>query len=199
MRHEWQIDTLLGEAATRDKLIDSLRELGDKTQENDRVFVYFAGHGIPHERSKDAAWVIPADARRDRRSSWVRFDEFFHFFEEAKAKHILVAMDCCYGGRLVKMRSATARAYAERFVAERAHVVIASGRPDEQVVDGYEHSPFARVMIEMLNGPGPPVTSSMMLVEMQKDFIERGIEQTPQLGYASESHGHGEFVFFPDE
>jgi uncharacterized caspase-like protein len=196
-RDGWQIRTLLGAEATRARIVESMMELANQTGENDRVFIYYAGHGKPHERERTSAWIIPADARPDAPSSWVHFDEFFRFFKHARAKHILVAMDCCYGGRLSAARSVQASKFEQRFLTRRAHVVIASGRLNEQVIDGIpgEHSPFTRALLHALDGSGP-LTSSMLFSSIQTVFIEWDVPHTPQLGYPTEP---GEFVFFRDE
>jgi hypothetical protein len=198
-RDGWQITTLLGDEATRERIIESMAELANQTGENDRVFIYYAGHGQPHERSRTSAWIIPADARPDAQSSWVHFDDFFRFFTDAQAKHILVAMDCCYGGRLSSGRSGQAKEFERRFLTRRAHVVIASGRSDEQVFDGVpgEHSPFTRALLQTLAGSGP-LTSSMLFSRIQTVFIEWDVPHTPQLGNHPGTEP-GEFVFFRDE
>jgi uncharacterized caspase-like protein len=196
----WQIETLLGEAATGDAVIDALAELSSKSQKNDRAFVFFAGHGIPHETSEESGWMIPADAERDKRSSWVRFDEFFRFFGESQAKHILVAMDCCYGGRLTTSRSAGPSSYNERYLTRKAHVVLTSGRGDEAVSDGTPggHSPFSAAFLDALRG-SEPLTSTMLFADIQRAFTKTEIGHTPQFGYPDGSPAGGEFVFFLED
>jgi hypothetical protein len=194
---QWKVETLLGERATRAGVIDAMSSLADRTARDDRVFVYYAGHGEAHANSRESGWMIPADAEPEKRSTWVRFDEFFRFFDEAKAKHILVAMDCCYGGRLAGVRSGRTQNFARRFLTSRAHLVVASGRRDEQVSDGVpgEHSPFARAFLDALKDPDP-LTSSMLFARIQESFTRWDVGHSPQFGYPEGSPAGGEFVFF---
>ena len=134
----------------------------------------------------------------DRRSTWVRFDELTRFFQEARAKHILVTMDCCYGGRLAATRRTEAEAYAERYLTRPAHVVIASGREMEQVSDGPPggHSPFAEAFLEALRGGAGPLMSSSLFAGIQERFARSDVGHTPVMGVPVGSPVGGEFVFF---
>ncbi len=195
----WQPSFLIGKAATHTALLDTLAQLAERTEPDDRVFIYYAGHGEAHERSTISGWVVPADAKPKSddpgRSSLIAFDEFFHFFDRARAKHVLIAMDCCYGGRLVVQRSADAEPFRERFLQSRAHVVISSGRPSERVSDGVagEHSPFAKCFLDALNQHGP-LTSTMLQASIQREFAELEVPHTPVLAHPETDAG--EFVFF---
>ena len=128
---------------------------------DDKLFVYYAGHGGEERRFPTApAGSSPRTRRRRTQDpehvSWVRFDEFSHVFDESQAKHVLVAMDCCYGGRLTTWRgeespaagSDRREAYGEALLTRDAQVVISSGRPFEAVSDGVsgENSPFVAVV-----------------------------------------------------
>lgn len=201
--HTWDISTLLGDGATRESIINHVAQLADRSGPDDRVLIFFAGHGKAHERAEGSGWLIPAGARPGAagRPGWVRFDEFFRFFKEARAKHILIAMDCCYGGRLVTSRSAGAQAFAERFLTRPAHVIITSGRGDEEVSDGAPggHSPFAKALVAALHTPGRPLTTTMLFAEIQHAVLESGIAQTPVYGYPEGSPVGGEVVFFREE
>ncbi len=185
----WAVRKLLGAGATRAAILDAKAALERELEPEDRVLVYFAGHGVPHESAESSGWIVPADGRtleRDSsRASWIHFDELLRFFEHTRAKHALVALDCCYGGRITAARSGTARAWEERFTTTKAHVVLASGRPDEAVLDGElgDHSPFAATLVEALAGSGGPVTSSMLHAELLRRFADQGVAHTPVLAF----------------
>ncbi len=109
----WKVTVLPGERATREAILREFAQLEAKAQANDCVFIYYAGHGerLEKERAEDMAWLIPADGgpyvRGERDSCWIPFDEVARIFDSVDAKHILVALDCCYAGRLIRgtMRS----------------------------------------------------------------------------------------------
>ncbi len=198
----WQTTTLTGAAATRQGILSALRDVEHRAGPDDRVFIYYAGHGEPHERASESGWIIPAGARRQAedpsRADWIRFDEFSRFFDESEAKHILVAMDCCYSGRLAAPRSATSTRYSERFLRSKAHVVITSGRRFEVVSDGVAgaHSPFTRAFLDALSRTDTEaMTSSALYSEIADAFVQEGIGQTPQFAYPPRQ-SLGQFVFF---
>lgn len=194
---EWNIEVLVGEAATRDEVTEALARLSLKTGVNDRVLVYYAGHGLAHETSQNTGWMIPADAKEGRVSSYVRFGEFANVFDEARAKHIMLAMDCCYGGRMTMTRAASAGEFKRRFLTERAHVILTSGRGNEEVSDGDAgaNSPFAEAFVAALQGR-ETITSSGLFYLMQRNFIEREVPHTPWIAHPKGSDARGQFVFF---
>lgn len=201
-RPKWDVAKLRGGEATRKAILAALNALRESAGPDDMLLVYYAGHGEPAS-GPNSGYVIPALAPTAKddpsRAEWIRFDEFAHVFDETKAKHVLVAMDCCYGGRLgesetIAMRS-SARAYEEAFLRERAHVVITSGRPNEEVSDGVEggHSPFAAAFLAQLARGDEAVTSSEVFVAVQKELT--GALQQPRLKRPT-AGADGEIVFF---
>ncbi len=194
---EWDIELLAGQEATGDEVVEALARLSLKTGPNDRVLVYYAGHGLAHETSQNTGWMIPADAEEGRVSSYVRFGEFANVFDESRAKHVMLAMDCCYGGRMTMMRAAPAGKFKRRFLTERAHVILTSGRGDEEVSDGDAggHSPFAETFVAALRS-GETITSSGLFHLLQQAFLERDVPHTPWIAHPKGSSARGQFVFF---
>ena len=199
----WETRVLLEESATFDGIRTALAGLEAELDPEDRVLVYFAGHGMPHARSGTSGWLIPADAqsleRDPTRSRWLHFDTFERFLKDAAAKHVLLAMDCCYGGRLAATRSAGATPFEARFLTRPAKVVLAAGRADEPVLDGVAqgHSPFAEVFLGALRERSAPITSSMLHAALLRSFADRDVPHTPVLAFLPEV-GPGEFVFLAD-
>ncbi len=196
----WDTTPLLGEEATHDGIVDALAKLQAQLGPEDRALIYYAGHGERHETSDSSGWIIPADAqtldRDPARKKWIRFDDFARFLDETRAKHVLIAMDCCFGGRLATMRSAGARDYEESFLTTRARVVLAAGRSNERVQDSgpkREHSPFAEVFLAELKPRKGGVTSSMLHSQMLRHFADERVNQKPVL--APVDGDEGEFVF----
>lgn len=196
----WQTTLLLDGAATYEGIRAALSTLENQLQPEDRALIYFAGHGVPHERSESSGFLVPADGQAlekdPLRTRWLHFQTLQTFLTDASAKHVLLALDCCFGGRVASMRAASAREYQERFLQSRAVVVLAAGRAHEQVSDGGAggHSPFAEVFIEALAPRDGAITSSLIHARMLERFTDRGLPQTPVLTYP-EDVAPGEFVF----
>ncbi len=196
----WDIKTLLDEDATREKILKELARLEGLASEEDRMLVYFAGHGEAHKLSEDCGWIVPADGKRSEddpsRDRWIPFDDL-EKFDRFKAKHILLVMDCCYGGRLGALRSpASAQDYREQFLTHKAHIVISSGNRHEPVSDGKqgENSPFAKALLGVLQRPEAAITSSMLHALVQDKMIGKA-SQHPEIKKTPETSS-GEFVFF---
>lgn len=62
-----------------------------------RVIVYYAGHGIPDESTKNA-YLLPADGDGRYVSSAYSLDEFYRALGELKAEEVTVFMDACFSG-----------------------------------------------------------------------------------------------------
>ncbi len=199
----WNVSRLEGRDATRDGIIKALFDLGTRAAADDRLLIYYAGHSEPHPISDRSGWVIPADGLPESEdpahASWVTFDTFQRQFHESRAKHILLAMDSCYSGRLTVARSVAGR-YSERYLREPAHVIITSGRGNEEVSDGVvgDHSPFATAFLDALRSSddaAAAITSSMLFAGIQAEFDRRGVSHTPQIAHP-EGGALGQFVFF---
>jgi hypothetical protein len=85
----------------------------------------------------------------------------------------------------------------ERFLRQRAHVVLTSGRRHESVSDGPpgDHSPFAAALLDALrDDDAAALTSSSLYARIGEAFTRQGVGHVPQLAHASDAMG--EFVFF---
>lgn len=187
--------------ATDEQIRFELGRLSADLGPDDRLFVYYAGHGERHERSGESGWLVPADGvalARDRtRSKWIRFEEIAAISRDTAAKHVLIAMDCCYSGRIATDRSVSERRYQERYLTQVAHFVLCSGR-DEPVTDGATgHSPFAASFLDALGEDGIAMTASELAIRIERDFIALGVDQQV-LFSPLHGKGDGEFVFFLD-
>lgn len=198
----WDVRTLIGEEATRVAILRELDALERAADADDRVLVFYAGHGEAHERSEYGGYLIPSDARPladdAGRSSWISFGRLQDVFHQCAAKHILLCIDSCYSGRVTTPRTGSAAARARTYLSQQAHLVLTSGRPFEQVSDGEpgRHSPFTRALLDCLTGDEPFLTTADVLVHMQDVFDEAQVPHRPSLGHATGST-FGQVVFFP--
>ena len=202
------IEVLTDGAATGVAIERGLRKL-ELAGPEEQVFVYVAGHGEVHEVGAEASgYFVPADGGvaglgPDARAHWVPFDAFRRCFVESRAKHVLIALDCCHAGAALRGRRADAatppppRAIAEH-VRRRAHVLLCSALGEEYASDGAgEHSPFAVGVLRALDRAigGQPVTSSEVYVEVVRELQA---QKAPQCSWRRAIGGaDAEFVFLP--
>lgn len=70
----------------------------------DRLLVFFAGHGIPRrEGGQERGYLALADTRPDAVSATnaIAMDDFVAWTERVPAKHLLVLLESCFSGRAV--------------------------------------------------------------------------------------------------
>jgi len=202
----WEVKTLLGKEATKRAIKDELWKLADETQDPEsRVFLFYAGHGDKDQYAEDSGYIVPADAQPkstdvSRESCILYQDCFDMFFKRTKAKHVLLALDCCYGGGVSELRG-TGDSPVDKLLRRKAHLVFASSMRDEQASDGLkgENSPFAKAFLDALRDPSRlSVTSSELNARITNVFRDYP-HQTPIMGYRGLNGGDGQFVFFTQE
>lgn len=146
--------------------------------DNDRLLIYFAGHGIAlkSDEANDSprGYLIPEDANPSDPTTFLPMTEFHEALSSLQCRHLLVILDCCFAGAI---RWSTTRAIRyvpeeifqeryRRYVENSAWQVLTSAAHDEEALDviaGYvlgtretaqNHSPFANLLFEALTGAG---------------------------------------------
>ena len=136
------VDVFLNNQATLDKLNRYFINLPQKVGPNDRLLVYFAGHGISQKLGdKTRGYLLPHDARivdgTVSNSLWMRMLQMY--LSNSNARHILYIADACYSGMGLDestMRSAAVIPDRYQKVAfDSAHIAISAGGSTEKVKD----------------------------------------------------------------
>ncbi len=97
---------LANHQATRTAIIDGLRALRKNAllTENDKLLIYFAGHGKPDDNDWTKGFLIPYGGKKDSSTSLIRNEELRDIIQSiSKPKHILLVCDCCFGGSLLML------------------------------------------------------------------------------------------------
>jgi formylglycine-generating enzyme required for sulfatase activity/energy-coupling factor transporter ATP-binding protein EcfA2 len=170
-----QIWLHLDKAATRSDIETLLQEtLPKEVQANDRLFFYFAGHGIALSGEEGPqGYLIPQDARLGDVKSYLPMQEIEKSLAKLSCRHCLIILDCCFGGAF---RWSSTRDIAvipdvihkeryDRFIQDPAWQVITSAASDQYALDSLDlnhdrgiaknnarHSPFAMALMEALRG-----------------------------------------------
>ncbi len=77
------------------------------------VIVYYAGHGLPDENSKEA-YLLASDANPTNSRTWYKLSDFYQTLSELNANSVMVFLDACFSG-------------AERSEREGATIMAKSG------------------------------------------------------------------------
>lgn len=90
-----QIKVLVDEDATRVNILQTMRQILLKADENDEIVFYFSGHGL------DGSF-LPQDF--DGINNRLLHSEVKTIFEQSKAKHKLCIADACFSGSLLALK-----------------------------------------------------------------------------------------------
>lgn len=183
--------------ATRAGIIDMLDELEGRVHENDKLIIYYSGHGHLNKRTKLGYW-IPYDAKKNRTANYIRNSTIRDYIKVINARHTLLISDSCFSGALF-VRGATRSTLAIDELEDRtSRWAICSGRHDEEVYDGEPgtHSPFAASILNILQTNAHPKLNVAKLADQVVELTRANYVQLPE-GNPLFGVGHmgGQYVF----
>jgi Caspase domain len=168
---------LLTEDVTLRKLKSLLDEsLSKEVQSDDRVLIYFAGHGIALDGDDGpAGYLVPQDARPDDRQTFLPMTDLSAWLNRLPCRHLLLVLDCCFAGafrwsstrELGAVPEVIHKERFDRYIRDPAWQVITSAAYDQKALDvlsgaaigqrapyatNGEHSPFAAGVLRALQG-----------------------------------------------
>lgn len=181
---------LFDEEATRKKIYARLRSYVDELDENDRLLVYFSGHGFYDSLLETGYW-IPADAHSGADDEYLNNLDITRMLQKMKAKNIFVIADACYSGQLLReMQKENSGQYKSR-------MVLCSGKL-KPVPDGVPgtNSPFAIQVLGFLKKPGAASLLASELIQQVKRSFAGANGQKPVGGAIDEvGDENGDFIF----
>lgn len=201
--------TLKNEQATRTGILAAFHDrlAHGKLQPNDRIFVFFAGHGATRKLSsgRDLGYIVPVDADPDKLATdAIPMTEIQNIAESLPAKHALFVMDACYSG-LGLTRGGANGAFLRDNARRLGRQMLTAGGTDQLVSDGGPngHSVFTWTLLQALGGKGDLNGDGLITGTELAAYIAPAVssvsQQTPAFGSLPGSEG-GEFVFeLPEE
>lgn len=198
------VQYLADEDATKANILKAYMSFGaDKINADDRIFIFFAGHGHTITGSRgEVGFLIPHDADDSDLSTLIRWDDLTRNSELIRAKHLFFVMDACYSGLAI---SRNVHAGSTRFLKDMmmrvSRQVLTAGKANEQVADSGgpipDHSIFTGHLIEGLQGKaatanGVITANGLMSYVYEKVANDQNSDQTPHYGTIE---GDGDFIF----
>ena len=201
---------LINENATYSKIRSEFSKISKLADVNDRVLIYFAGHGqtmnLPGGGEK--GYLLPYEVNLDDLYlTGLPMDELKNIALISKAKHILYLIDACYGGMAAigtrGLNPETTSNYIHKITKNPSRQVITAGGRDEEVIEKPEwgHSAFTKNIRTALkfgnadyNDDNVITANELYLYLKEKVTIDSQNLQTPQ--YSRMTSDEGEFVFF---
>lgn len=188
--------------ATRNGILSLFERLGHgDVKKNDRVLVFFAGHGATRKLSsgREIGYIVPADADpQNTATDAIPMTEIQNIAEGLQAKHVFFVMDACYSGL------GLTRGAGGGFLRENAKRVgrqmLTAGGADQLVADGGPggHSIFSWTLLQGLGGKGDLNGDGLITATELAAYVAPAVSgvslQTPAFGSLPGSEG-GDFVF----
>jgi len=202
------IFTLLNGEATRQNILSLL---GDKlansnmVQREDRVLVFYAGHGATRKLAsgRELGYIIPVDADlTNYEGSAISMTNFQDISEAIPAKHLLFIMDSCYSGLALTRGGGVlpSQNYLNEISRRQAREMFTAGGADQQVADNGPngHSVFTWTLLQGLDGRadlnGDGVITASELATYVAPAVSALSHQTPAFGNLPGTEG-GDFIF----
>lgn len=200
-----EVIEILDKEATRNRILTMLgSELPKKVGPEDRVVIFFAGHGQTESLpdGKEQGYIIPVDGDLSNYfTTAISMQQVREISERVPAKHILYVMDACYSGhgftRAFGVEPAI-NGYLQKITSMRSVQMITAGGKKEQVVELQGHGLFTQYFLRGLDGEADRdndkvVTASELGAYLMPQVSRAsGNLQTPQYGRLD---GEGEVVF----
>ncbi|GGY86375.1 polysaccharide deacetylase [Cellvibrio zantedeschiae] len=203
------IITLFDKDATSERITEVLGyQMADPKviKENDRVFVFYAGHGATREMpgGKSLGYIIPVDADAEKfQTRGISMTQLNDFSALIPAKHVYFVMDSCYSG-LALTRSGVSVGqsvnYIQQITGRKARQILTAGGADQQVADGGPggHSIFTWTFLQALEGLADTDNNGYVTASELGTYVAPVVasysDQTPAFGNLLGSEG-GDFVF----
>ena len=168
---------------------------------DDRIFVFFAGHGATRKLSsgRDLGYIVPADSDPNQfATDAIPMTEIQNVAESLSAKHVLFVMDACYSG--LGLTRGGASAYLRENAKRIGRQMLTAGGTDQMVADGGPngHSIFSWTLLQGLAGKadlnGDGLITATELAAYVAPAVSAVSQQTPAFGSLPGSEG-GDFVF----
>jgi uncharacterized caspase-like protein len=209
----FDVTTLYDGQATRRGILGGLGDrLVRKVGKDDRVVIFYAGHGETQqaEGGRAMGYLLPVNGEGDALAETaISMGLIRELADALPAKHVLFLVDVCYGGiagQQFRSLPPVTEAYLKTITRERGRQLISAGGPKEQAMEAPEwgHSVFTYYLLEGLNKGLADLNDDGIIPasELYSYLNERvfsaahlkGHEQRPELwALAAEK---GEFVFF---
>jgi len=190
--------------ATRNGILAAFHDrfANANVQKDDRIFVFFAGHGATRKLSsgRDLGYIVPVDSDPNEfAADAIPMTEIQNISESLSSKHVFFVMDACYSG-LGLTRGGGASNYLRDNAKRIGRQMLTAGGTDQMVADGGPngHSVFTWTLLQGLAGKadlnGDGIITATELAAYVAPAVAAVSQQTPAFGSLPGSEG-GDFVF----
>jgi hypothetical protein len=192
------VQLLLDEAATRDRILDGLHTLARSAAPSDTVVIFFSGHGGHWSDGGEAkTYLCPVDYDgNDSEGTGIEADELSSLINAIPAGRVVIILDACHSDGAVHLKTNVEqlkvpfgfRAPAlDKLAAGAGRVVISSCRENETSItySAKGHSLFTYFLLEGLRGnaPGNARNDGLVRVFDVFEYVSLQVPNNPVRGH----------------
>lgn len=179
-----QISLLIDEDATKEKILDAMRQTFGQADDNDVVFFYFSGHG-------EQGAFLPVDYDGYNNQLW--HQDVRDIIEGLPARHKFVVADACHSGSIF-MRRSPAHQILEKYYRVFEHsegglALLMSSKGEEFSMEhnGLRAGVFSHYLIRAMRGAADVDYDGIVTVREAYAYVRRNVQlytgyvQTPIL------------------
>lgn len=179
-----QIRVLIDENATRQNILESIRKIMLKADDNDVVLFYFSGHGLEGS-------FLPVDY--DGYNNRVAHEDIKALLEKSQAKHKIVIADACHSGSLLAMKQPLHQLVTKYYAAFEnstgGTALMMSSKGEEYSLEdgGLRSGIFSYYLIRGLKGMADKDQNKIVTIQELFDYVYQNVRtytgnlQTPTL------------------
>ena len=171
-----------------------LLELTNILQPEDKLVIFYAGHGIWVDKEKKGYWLL-TDAKRNDSNTWLPNRDVLDLIAKIPARHTLLITDACFSGSVFKTRGLGegAPVALQEIDNKISRIAITSGN-DTEVPD---ESVFMKYLVKALSeNKDKYLTAQKMFINQIIEAVMTESKTEPRYG-TLELAGHigGDFIF----
>ena len=150
------------------------------------VIVYYAGHGVPDEKTAEA-FLLPVDGFGTDPSSGLNLDDFYASLSAMPAKSVVVLLDACFsgakrdGGMLMATRGITIKPKMQ--VPDGKLIVLSATSNDETAfpIEQQKHGLFTYTLLRKIQETGGEITWGEIADHVTETVKNRSIDLNGKL------------------
>ena len=171
--------------------INWLKQVSDAYKGTAKIIVYYAGHGIPNEATKDA-YLLPVDGFGTDITTGYSLQALYTTLGELQAKSIMVFLDACFSGSMRDgrmMASARGIAIKAKNSTPKGNMVVFSAASGDETAYPYkekQHGLFTYYILKKLQSSKGNITLGDLQSYVRDGVAKRSIvvngkSQTPTI------------------
>ena len=206
-----QVKLFLDEQATEDRITAYLGdELPNRLGKDDRVLIFFAGHGVSvGEGGLAMGYLMPFEGDRERvRSTGISMRELQAWFSGYPSKHVMFVADACYSGLALSTRSLGLSTrlpdYLKQVKDRPVRLALTAGGAGEQVHEWRGQGLFTYFFLKGIDGAADLNGDRIVTGDELVAYVKPNVTQTAYSEFRAPQHpqigrrGEGEFLFLSD-